>query len=127
MNDLIARLRALDLSAFRADDVSLLGISFAQPYFLLLLLLLPLWSWWRRRRVQEQEAIPFSRVAALVAGPKPKISWQRLLQDGAVTYPCTHEGDAGERVVFTEQFPTKTGRARFVPADIIPEIGRAHV
>ena len=48
------------------------------------------------------------------------INWQRLQQDGAVTYPCTHEGDAGERVVFTEQFPTKTGRARFVPADIIP-------
>ena len=48
------------------------------------------------------------------------ISWQRLLQDGAVTYPCTHEGDAGERVVFTDQFPTETGRARFVPADIIP-------
>ncbi len=48
------------------------------------------------------------------------ISWQRLQADGAVTYPCTHEGDGGERVVFTEQFPTATGRARFVPADIIP-------
>ncbi len=79
MNDLIARVRALDLSAFRADDVAVMGISFAHPYLLLLLLLLPLWSWWRRRRVQEQEAIPFSRVAALVAGPKSKISWQRLL------------------------------------------------
>ena len=48
------------------------------------------------------------------------ISWQRLQQDGAVTYPCTHEGDAGERVVFTDHFHTATGRARFVPADIIP-------
>jgi len=48
------------------------------------------------------------------------ISWQRLQQDGAVTYPCTHEGDAGERVVFTDHFHTASGRARFVPADIIP-------
>ena len=48
------------------------------------------------------------------------ISWQRLQQDGAVTYPCTHEGDAGERVVFTDRFQTASGRARFVPADIIP-------
>jgi len=43
-----------------------------------------------------------------------------LQQDGAVTYPCTHEGDAGERVVFTDHFHTASGRARFVPADIIP-------
>ncbi len=48
------------------------------------------------------------------------ISWQRLQQDGAVTYPCTQEGDVGERVVFTDHFPTASGRAHFVPADIIP-------
>ena len=48
------------------------------------------------------------------------ISWQRLQQDGAVTYPCIREGDAGERVVFTDHFHTASGRARFVPADIIP-------
>ena len=33
----------------------------------------------------------------------------------AVTYPCEHEGDPGERVVFTEDFPTPTGRARSSP------------
>jgi formate dehydrogenase major subunit len=48
------------------------------------------------------------------------VTWQRLLQEGAVTYPCSHEGDAGERVVFTEHFPTATGRGRFVPADLLP-------
>jgi formate dehydrogenase major subunit len=30
------------------------------------------------------------------------------------------EGDAGEPVVFIDDFPTESGRARFVPADIIP-------
>jgi formate dehydrogenase major subunit len=48
------------------------------------------------------------------------ITWARLEQESAVTYPCEHEGDPGERVVFTEQFPTATGTGRFVPAKIIP-------
>jgi len=41
-----------------------------------------------------------------------------------VTYPCEQEGDPGERVVFTDSFPTPTGRARLVPADIIPAAER---
>jgi formate dehydrogenase major subunit len=48
------------------------------------------------------------------------ITWDRLEASHAVTYPCEKEGDAGQRVVFTEHFPTPTGRARFVPAKIIP-------
>jgi formate dehydrogenase major subunit len=48
------------------------------------------------------------------------ITWERLEREHAVTYPCTAEGDPGEPVVFTEQFPREGGRARFVPADIIP-------
>ena len=52
------------------------------------------------------------------------VTWERLEQDSAVTYPCAHEGDPGQRVVFTEQFPTASGRARFVPAAIIPAAER---
>jgi formate dehydrogenase major subunit len=48
------------------------------------------------------------------------ITWQRLEQEDAVTYPCEREGDPGEPVVFTDHFPRPSGRARFVPADIIP-------
>lgn len=48
------------------------------------------------------------------------ITWERLQQEGAVVYPCMNEGDMGQPVVFTEQFPREGGRARFVPADIIP-------
>jgi formate dehydrogenase major subunit len=48
------------------------------------------------------------------------ITWERLQRDGSVTYPCVQEGDAGSPVVFVEDFPTATGKARFVPADIIP-------
>jgi formate dehydrogenase major subunit len=47
------------------------------------------------------------------------ITWERLERDSAVTYPCEAEGDPGQSVVFTDHFPTATGRARFVPADLI--------
>jgi formate dehydrogenase major subunit len=48
------------------------------------------------------------------------ITWERLEREHAVTYPCRHEDDPGEPVVFTQDFPRETGRARFVPADVIP-------
>ncbi|HET9470073.1 MAG TPA: molybdopterin-dependent oxidoreductase, partial [Usitatibacter sp.] len=48
------------------------------------------------------------------------ISWERLEEQSAVTYPCRTDDDPGQSVVFTESFPTKDGRGRFVPADIIP-------
>ena len=48
------------------------------------------------------------------------ISWERLERESAVTYPCKDDNDPGQGVVFTDQFPTQDGRARFVPADIIP-------
>ena len=48
------------------------------------------------------------------------ITWERLDREHAVTYPCIHEGDPGQSVVFVDSFPRDTGRARFVPADIIP-------
>jgi formate dehydrogenase major subunit len=52
------------------------------------------------------------------------ITWPRLEAESAVTYPCEKEGDPGERVVFTQSFPRETGRARLVPADIIPAAER---
>jgi len=52
------------------------------------------------------------------------ITWERLEREHAVTYPCEKEGDPGERVVFTEQFPTASGRGRFVPATVIPAAER---
>jgi formate dehydrogenase major subunit len=48
----------------------------------------------------------------------------RLEREHAVTYPCAHEGDPGQPVVFAERFPTPSGRARFVPADLIPAAER---
>jgi formate dehydrogenase major subunit len=48
------------------------------------------------------------------------ITWGRLDREHAVTYPCMVEGDPGQSVVFVDDFPREGGRAKFVPADIIP-------
>ena len=47
------------------------------------------------------------------------ITWERLEQQSSVTYPCVKEGDPGDPVVFIENFPTPSGRGKFVPADLI--------
>ena len=52
------------------------------------------------------------------------ITWERLEQESCVTYPCEKEGDPGQPVVFIDKFPTPTGRAQLVPADIIPAAER---
>ena len=50
------------------------------------------------------------------------VTWERLQREGSVTYPCQHEGDAGQRVVFGESFPTPSGRGLFVrPASTLAE------
>ena len=48
------------------------------------------------------------------------ITYERLELESSVTYPCENEGDPGQPIVFIDKFPTPTGRAKFVPADIIP-------
>jgi formate dehydrogenase major subunit len=52
------------------------------------------------------------------------ITWERLERESSVTYPCEKEGDPGSPVVFIEKFPTATGRAKFVPVDVIPAAER---
>ncbi|HEX7120334.1 MAG TPA: formate dehydrogenase subunit alpha [Longimicrobiales bacterium] len=48
------------------------------------------------------------------------ITWDRLEREHGVTYPCRNEGDPGDEVLFTERFPTASGRGKLVPADYSP-------
>ena len=48
------------------------------------------------------------------------MTWERLEAEDSLTYPLRSEGEAGQPVIFTEQFPTTDGRGRFVPADYQP-------
>jgi len=48
------------------------------------------------------------------------LSWARLQREGAVTYPVSSESDPGHPVVFTDGFPTASGRATLVGANVTP-------
>jgi formate dehydrogenase major subunit len=48
------------------------------------------------------------------------IDWDRLLRESAVTYPCDAPDRPGNDIVFGDGFPTQDGRARLVPASVIP-------
>ena len=48
------------------------------------------------------------------------ITWDRLERNSSVTYPCLTPDDPGQPIVFTEKFPTPTGRLQLVPASVIP-------
>lgn len=44
------------------------------------------------------------------------MSWERLEKDHSVTYPCETDDDPGQGIIFVEDFPTESGRAKIVPA-----------
>ena len=48
------------------------------------------------------------------------ISWERLEREASVTYPCPADDEPGADVVFSEAFPTASGRAIFSPTLPLP-------
>jgi formate dehydrogenase major subunit len=48
------------------------------------------------------------------------ITWERLLREGAVTYPVDGPDQPGNEIIFTAGFPTASGRGKIVPAKVIP-------
>jgi len=48
------------------------------------------------------------------------ISWDRLEREDSVTYPCDGPDQPGNEIVFADGFPTESGNARIVPADLSP-------
>ena len=47
------------------------------------------------------------------------MTWDRLENEDSLTYPLENVGDPGEQVIFTDGFPTSSGRGKFVPASYI--------
>jgi formate dehydrogenase major subunit len=56
---------------------------------------------------------------ALVMPSFRNITWERLEREGAVTYPVDGPDQPGNEIIFAQGFPTKSGRARIVPANIV--------
>ncbi|MCY4208918.1 MAG: formate dehydrogenase subunit alpha [Roseovarius sp.] len=48
------------------------------------------------------------------------ITWDRLENENAVTYPSLSREDPGQPILFGDGFPRLGGRARFTPSSIIP-------
>ncbi len=47
------------------------------------------------------------------------MTWDRLEEVDSLTYPLENVGDPGQPIIFTDGFPTESGRGRFVPAEYI--------
>ena len=85
-------------------------------------------DWWiiqeiaRRIGLDWNYAGPADAYAELRAcmGSIKGISWDRLLREGSVTYPCDSEDQPGREVMFGDGFPTASGRGRMVPVGMIP-------
>src|SRR5579875_2293886 len=52
------------------------------------------------------------------------ITWDRLERQNSVTYPSDGPDHPGHSVVFGDGFPTPSGRAKLVPAAVIPPAER---
>jgi formate dehydrogenase major subunit len=48
------------------------------------------------------------------------ITWERLERESSVTYPCDAEDKPGNDIVFGDGFPTKSGRGKLVPVELVP-------
>jgi formate dehydrogenase major subunit len=61
----------------------------------------------------------FTEMAELMPSLK-NITWERLVREGAVTYPVDDPEKPGNEIIFTTGFPTESGRGKIVPAKVIP-------
>jgi len=46
------------------------------------------------------------------------ITWDRLMKENSVTYPCNSSSEPGQEIVFGDKFPTLNGKGKFVPAKV---------
>src|SRR5215831_1122777 len=61
----------------------------------------------------------FTEMAQLMPSLK-NITWERLVREGAVTYPVDDPNKPGNEIIFTTGFPPVSGRGKIVPAKVIP-------
>ena len=48
------------------------------------------------------------------------ISWERVDREDSVIYPAKAPDVPGDKIAFTDGFPTADGRGKIVPADLLP-------
>ena len=85
-------------------------------------------DWWLIQEIARRMDLGWSythpsEVFAEMATVMPSldnITWERLVQESAVTYPCDAPDRPGNDIVFGDGFPTPSGKGKLVPANLIP-------
>jgi len=61
----------------------------------------------------------FSEMASVMPSLN-NITWERINREGSVTYPVDGPDIPGNEIIFSRSFPTASGRAKMVPAALLP-------
>ncbi|MDC9728119.1 MAG: formate dehydrogenase subunit alpha [Methyloprofundus sp.] len=69
------------------------------------------WSYQHPKEVFEEMRLAMPSIAGM--------TWDRIDTEDSLTYPLENVGDPGEPVIFTDGFPTDSGRGKFVPASYV--------
>jgi len=85
-------------------------------------------DWWIISEIAKGMGLPWnyagpSEIFAEMAQVMPSfanITWERLEREGAVTYPVDAPNQPGHEIIFYAGFPTQSGRAKMVPANVLP-------
>jgi len=85
-------------------------------------------DWWIISEIAKGMGLPWnyagpSEIFAEMAQVMPSfanITWERLEREGAVTYPVDAPDQPGHEIIFYAGFPTQSGRAKMVPANVLP-------
>ncbi len=81
------------------------------------------WDYGQARDAEGVETgVEVSRVYEEMRGHMASLAglpWARIARDGTATYPAASAEVPGQDILFGEHFPTKTGRARIVPASVL--------
>jgi formate dehydrogenase major subunit len=59
----------------------------------------------------------FTEMAQVMPSLK-NITWERVVRENVVTYPCDGPDMPGNEIIFAQSFPTISGRAKIVPAEL---------
>jgi formate dehydrogenase major subunit len=85
-------------------------------------------DWWIMQEIARRLGLDWNythprEVYAEMAQVMPSlknISWDRLMRESAVTYPCDSADGPGNEIIFASGFPTASGRGKLVPTNIVP-------
>jgi len=70
---------------------------------------------WKYKHVSDV----YAEMAATMPSLK-NISWERIDREDSVIYPSKGPDVPGDKIAFTDGFPTADGRGKIVPADLLP-------